>query len=81
LFREIPYFKDLRKLHSLSAQVLEHNSQLKAQLKERGAEFVKLQGRHYLEYHDSIIQKRSFGFKSKILRFRVSDSRLVKLIF
>lgn len=69
-FREIPFFKDLRKIRLLSAQPLV-DEELKAQLKSRGADFVKLKGTHYLEYHDSVYQRRNFGLESRILKFRV----------
>lgn len=69
--REIPFFKDLRKVRSLAAQSLGDESELKEQLRLRGSEFIKLKGTHYLEYHDSVIQKRNFGLESKILKFRV----------
>ena len=44
---------------------------LKEQLKSRGSDFVKLKGTHYLEYHDSVYQRRNFGLESRILKFRV----------
>jgi hypothetical protein len=72
LSREIPFFKDLRKIRLLNAQPLT-DSDLKAQLKSRGSDFVKLKGTHYLEYHDSVYQRRSFGLESRILKFRVSS--------
>ncbi|HMD13467.1 MAG TPA: hypothetical protein VKI62_02465, partial [Bacteroidota bacterium] len=64
------FFKDLRKIRLLSAQPLV-DEELKAQLKSRGADFVKLKGTHYLEYHDSVYQRRNFGLESRILKFRV----------
>ena len=69
--RKIFFFKDLRKVRSLAAQRLENKSELKERLKARGGEFVKLKGTHYLEYHDSMIQNKSFGIDRKILRFWV----------
>ena len=67
---EIPFFKDLRKIRLLSAQPLV-DEELKVQLKSRGSDFVKLKGTHYLEYHDSVYQRRNFGLESRILKFRV----------
>ena len=69
--REIPFFKDLRKIRTLAGQPLD--PELKEQLKSRGADFVKLKGTHYLEYHDSVYQRRNFGLESRILKFRVSS--------
>jgi hypothetical protein len=55
----------------LAAQPLGKDTELKAQLKARGAAFTKLKGTHYLEYHDYMIQRRTFGLESRILKFRV----------
>lgn len=63
----------------LAAQPLE-NGELKESLKNRGREFIKLNGTHYLEYHDSMIQRRSFGLESRILKFRVPLSLVPFLI-
>ena len=67
---EIPFFKDLRKIRLLNAQPLT-DPELKAHLKSRGEDFVKLAGTHYLEYHDFVYQRRNFGLESRILKFRV----------
>ena len=74
-FREIPFFKDLRKIRLLSAQPL-MDEELKQQLKSRGTDFVKLKGTHYLEYHDSVYQRRNFGLESRILKFRVPTPQI-----
>jgi len=75
--REIPYFKELRKIRLLSAQPLDDTSDLKTQLQSRGESFVKLKGRHYLEYHDSLYQRRNFGLESRILKFTAIGRAMV----
>jgi hypothetical protein len=69
-FSEIPVFNDVSPIHALPAQPLSHGSEIKDQLRARGAEFVKLKGTHYLEYHDVMIQKQRFGLEEKLLKFR-----------
>jgi hypothetical protein len=69
--REISFFKDLRKIRLLAAQPLGKNTELLQSLRARGEAFTKLKGTHYLEYHDYMIQRRSFGLESRILKFRV----------
>jgi hypothetical protein len=44
-------------MSSLEVKILEDNSIMMAELRSRGAEFVKLAGRHYLEYHDSVYKR------------------------
>jgi hypothetical protein len=73
---EIPYFKDLRKVRLLPAQPLVDDD-LKTQLQARGKCFVDLAGTHYLEYHDSVYQRRNFGLESRILKFRAEGRAMV----
>lgn len=75
--REIPYFKELRKIRLLSAQPLDDTSDLKKQLTSRGESFVQLKGRHYLEYHDALYQRRNFGLESRILKFTAIGRAMV----
>jgi hypothetical protein len=74
--REIPFFKELRKIRSLTAQPL-IDPDLITTLQSRGRKFTQLKGTHYLEYHDSLYQRRSFGLESRILKFRAQGRAMV----
>src|SRR5277367_2244333 len=45
------------------------NSDIKKAFIQRGEEFVKLKGVHYMEYHDNLLKRDNSG---NILKFRVT---------
>lgn len=70
---EIPYFQHVAKTCWLGVQLLE-DDELRENLKSRAQDFLRLQGVHYLEYHDYLIVQGSFD---QGLRFSATGRAMV----
>jgi hypothetical protein len=65
LARYITAFDDLCLIRSLDMQSMGDDLATKEEFKKRGAQFVKLKGRHYLQYNDLLLRRSSFGQVNK----------------